>query len=156
MKLETGKEYKNGYGQIIKIVGKQGAYFIDGDALPDRYYENGLYAGPSILSRQNDKFNLMEIVMTHTETPWVEDSFSGGSRVIVGDAAQMVALVYGRGPEEQQANANLIAAAPELLEALKGARTGLDLLSEFSAYKKTAIAKIKEIDAAIAKAEGRS
>lgn len=61
MKLEIGKEYKNGYGQKIKIVGKQGAYFIDDDVIPDKYYDTGEYAGPSTLSRQNDKWNLIEL-----------------------------------------------------------------------------------------------
>jgi hypothetical protein len=57
----------------------------------------------------------------HTAGAWKVRSFSTGS---VGTENKMVAIVYGDDPdceldERQRANARLISAAPELLEAVE-------------------------------------
>ena len=55
--------------------------------------------------------------MTHTPGPWNAETFC----VWAGDK-YVAATQTGIPEEEQQANAKLIAAAPELLEALKAAK----------------------------------
>lgn len=111
----------------------------------------------------------------HTKGPWV---ISGGGSlhlsVLSQDDEQTIADVWfiRRDPEEGNANARLIAAAPELLEALRVARevitqdrtafadcsTGPDNTMEPDDL--AALVEYDEalwqIDAAIAKAEGRS
>lgn len=58
----------------------------------------------------------------HTPGPWMADFRLIGGRVVVNQAnagdRMQVALVNG-GADEQDANARLIAAAPDLLEALR-------------------------------------
>lgn len=49
----------------------------------------------------------------HTLGPWREDEDHRiGARAIIGDGQQLVALVYGRTPEEQVANVAVICAMP--------------------------------------------
>lgn len=57
----------------------------------------------------------------HTPGPWnkYSDNRGIGALQIDGDnSSQLVSLVYGRDKDEQNANAKLIAAAPELFDAL--------------------------------------
>ncbi len=58
---------------------------------------------------------------THTPGPWVSEATGQqpGAFSVVGDGRQLVALVYGENREAQKANAALIDAAPDLLEALE-------------------------------------
>lgn len=58
--------------------------------------------------------------MKHTKGPWQVSSWysEAGRSCGVSNGIQGVAGVYGMGRDEAEANARLIAAAPELLEAL--------------------------------------
>lgn len=98
----------------------------------------------------------------HTPGPWRPcepgSNFAKGkmfTRPVNGE--NLIATVSSEGRfAERQANARLIAAAPDMLEALKHAaqranETGNDVL----AWQETVYAMHKIIDAAIAKAEGR-
>ena len=100
----------------------------------------------------------------HTPGPWfVEDN----DRAISSNAATDIALVnmanirYGwDGPDfltasHRAANAQLIAAAPELLEALKYCRNKIAFMQEFGEWYSPERA-IEKADAAIAKATGDS
>ena len=81
----------------------------------------------------------------HTPGPWeIAPIESGDKDIIIVEPG--VALDYDDvDPEEQEANAHLIASAPELLEALKIALVHLPELPIIC----------EKIDRAIAKAEGR-
>ena len=63
----------------------------------------------------------------YTPGPWVAEDrgaygdFDGRSRVITGDDRR-IAIVQHKGDQEDEANAVLIAVAPEMLNALKHAR----------------------------------
>lgn len=61
---------------------------------------------------------------THTPGPWIDGGRAGYGRMVrAGSDAEprWIAVVYGEGTTpEFEANARLIAAAPELLVALKG------------------------------------
>jgi len=112
--------------------------------------------------------------MKHTPGPWVanagHDSYlretSSDDPIHayhVSESSEVgytVAIVLGDVPElDCAANARLIAAAPELLEALKKARYDLWLAlggDDDSDNAARAIKSISYIDAAIAKAEGKS
>ena len=107
----------------------------------------------------------------HTPGPWVVRQSSCGS---VGTDSMLIALTYGDDPDckaddRMRANARLIAAAPELLEALRVARdcvstdrqaladshTGPDGLDEDGAAGVAEYDRaLAVIDSAIAKAEG--
>jgi hypothetical protein len=62
--------------------------------------------------------------MSHTKGPWAASEhgaygdYDGNSIVILGDDLR-IAVVLGYDTKETRANARLIAAAPELLEALE-------------------------------------
>ena len=63
----------------------------------------------------------------HTQGPWRQDKWDA---VITASGSMLVTdgvALGGRSTEETRANARLIAAAPELLEALKWHRDALDL-----------------------------
>jgi hypothetical protein len=60
--------------------------------------------------------NDMSEELKHTPGPWIIRHEGVWS---VGTDHEMTALVYGCTDKEEEANAHLIAAAPELLEALK-------------------------------------
>ena len=93
----------------------------------------------------------------HTPGPWSVGSNSG--HIETANAWRMsIAICYnkdskadGVSKEEFKANAQLIAAAPELLEALKEARSILATAEDVSEHL-----SIKKIDAAIAKATGQN
>ena len=55
----------------------------------------------------------------HTPGPWIIDAHPVTQKRLVVGAGDWVAVCSERGEEEAQANARLIAAAPELLEALE-------------------------------------
>jgi ATP adenylyltransferase/5',5'''-P-1,P-4-tetraphosphate phosphorylase II len=56
----------------------------------------------------------------YTEGPWeIPSPQTIGAYEVIGDAHQLVALVYGESHDKQEANACLISAAPDLLEALQ-------------------------------------
>ena len=109
--------------------------------------------------------------MNHTPGPWFQ-GFSDGRRVVDGNGAS-VAWTYtarnGRPHSEVKANARLISAAPELLEACKEAMVlgshgvGSVNTSDDPDCKANAERNMSEcirimrvLSAAIAKAEGRT
>lgn len=91
----------------------------------------------------------------HTPGPW---RASGGSLTVPkchvlsgsGKASYALAHVFGETEVERMANARLIAAAPELLEACKAA---LPTLAREYPIGKSALSK--QVQIAIAKAEGK-
>ncbi len=93
----------------------------------------------------------------HTPGPW--RVFKGGvsGRIIgIGElngegVCDCGFGVWRGGSEEAEANARLIAAAPELLEALQKARNALDLVDDDSEFHDVQSAR-EMADAAIAKA----
>lgn len=100
----------------------------------------------------------------HTKAPWEFDEERGlnykptlsGTFEISNKEGYLVASVYGIDKEQAEINANLIASAPELLEALKylvdnTSLSKLNIKRDFSLINAHANA-LK----AIAKAEGRS
>lgn len=99
--------------------------------------------------------------MSHTPGPWsVATPTYGANGVLYILAPQQsenewpreVAVLYSGGEDEQDANARLIAAAPELLAALRIARETIAMACGTTApFVKQAFAII---DPAIAKAEG--
>lgn len=97
----------------------------------------------------------------HTKGPWalgVEGDGAVGSVYCDNALGSRVAIVYGPGQQftaftrvEEEANARLIAAAPELLEALILARADFAGLPHSLGYDFTHLPKI---DALIARATG--
>ena len=109
----------------------------------------------------------------HTPGPWTilpGDDFDGGLVVYCADVDQMPnpsycakTIAIGEGVDEGegswpevQANAALVAAAPEMLEALKWARpiAELWLTTNSVPFANKDFSGLDAIDAAIAKAEG--
>lgn len=95
----------------------------------------------------------------HTPGPWSAEPMEDGCSVAyrINDASGYeVAVTSGRDSDgEEAANARLIAAAPDMLAALKEAR---DLLAGDLTgveWKRACHAFVAKADAAIAKAEGR-
>ena len=98
----------------------------------------------------------------HTPGPWyvLETKHCVGGPLGPNGIGSGIAMcgMRARTPEEQEANARLIAAAPDLLDALKG------IVREIRAYSSPecddadsiGYAELKAADAAIAKAEGRA
>ena len=90
--------------------------------------------------------------MPHTPGDWIAckrgdyRDFNGNSNVILGFGGMRIAAVHNNGKGEGQENANLIAAAPDLLAACK---TAVSLLPFHGSRWFT------DIERAIAKAEGR-
>lgn len=92
----------------------------------------------------------------HTPGPWIQDRSCEGRTVVANDPngiAFNLAHLPGEHPM-QEANARLIAAAPDLLEACKPALEMLDC-AEMERMKLRGKAKtIRQLRAAIAKAQG--
>jgi len=87
----------------------------------------------------------------HTPAPWIAGNSTGiGAHEVMGDGSQLVALIYGRSKEEQDANAAVIAAAPDLLDALKA----LLVCAEAECVSGSSYEPIQEARAAILQAEG--
>lgn len=94
----------------------------------------------------------------HSPAPWTTkyDPSTHRFEINADHAGQCVAFIHvppAVGYENRQANAHLIAAAPELYEALEGVRFGID-----AEYKRSGCLVAKDelatIDAALAKARG--
>lgn len=83
----------------------------------------------------------------HTPGPWVAEPGGGRGAWIMGANREWTALACGDTDESANANARLIAAAPELLEALKVAQIWLDLDGRYD---------MRGINAAIEKATGEA
>ncbi len=104
----------------------------------------------------------------HTPGPWVFSSNlrEGGIARIMPSYRQrfcIATIPTGNDTDAKEADARLIAAAPELLGALKSARQTLDSLRNALHYGKeqsrgnqVCIERLSEIDAVIAKATGES
>jgi hypothetical protein len=99
--------------------------------------------------------------MTFTPGPWKAVPDSGSESFafeIATERMEGVALIYAY-DTPSEANARLIAAAPELLEALRQALAVVDAVADGRAEDVVELAKriaSDVVDAAIAKAEGRS
>lgn len=99
----------------------------------------------------------------HTPGPWAQDEkHTGGAVAVIGDGSQLVALIYGRTREEQEANTNGISALPDLLaaghEAVEGIREAvriMDLMGRGGDARE--LARVgHNLDCAISRAEGRT
>ena len=82
----------------------------------------------------------------YTPGAWVEPAYDKEGGIADICTCKPTALDPHRDPEEQYANAHLIASAPELLEALIDCREAL--------RRAGATGELKVVDAAIAKARG--
>ena len=88
-----------------------------------------------------------------------DETVNHGPIIIQRHGALEVAVIYGDGKEQRAANASLIAAAPELLEALKALEDHVVRLQELGvnrgiAYEDDESEVMETVRAAIAKAEG--
>lgn len=105
---------------------------------------------------------------THTPGPWLDTTRgpeAGSCRVIEGtptptvDTAKffngeyVIAKLYG---PQREANAALIAAAPELLTALKGCMSALEAIHDVAPAATSRAQRLATGRAAIAKAEGKA
>ena len=89
--------------------------------------------------------------MIHTPGPWTTERLNGsdwGHLVHIGD--ELDVLVQNADPDEELANARLIAAAPELLEAAKAILEREDQRDDF------ADPLLEKLRLAIRKSEGRA
>jgi hypothetical protein len=92
--------------------------------------------------------------MKHTPGPWVfyDDSNDGKTnRIEIVAIGKTIAHIYHSVPQEDVPNARLIAAAPDLLEALKNAAEAFEVASEGEGINFHLYAE--DARAAIAKAE---
>lgn len=91
--------------------------------------------------------------MEHSPSPWT--ALETGL-ILDANGAVVVPDVYGDEQEDKEANAALIAAAPELLEALRAIRTTSEIEIDDGELALCALAEIRaRTMAAIAKAEGK-
>lgn len=96
----------------------------------------------------------------HTPGPWKAEDLNNMGGAIVTAGSREVARTWGYDMADMAANARLIAAAPEMLDALKAAQSRLcehcpgyrDDLGQIGDHTDECLAAIN----AIAKAEGRS
>ena len=94
---------------------------------------------------------------THTKGPWVVDG-SGIRAIVRGVDVTIVAVRHRLAAEVHEANARMIAAAPELLDALQALYAGP--CSAYDEPERTRISMnvsreaFKKMEAAIAKATG--
>ena len=94
---------------------------------------------------------------THTPGPWVASPFGDCAYEIVNEVGTAIAEVDGAHEDSAriEANANLIAAAPELLAALRSARSWVAQYAELRGHEAASASMLRVIEAAIAKAGGR-
>ena len=96
----------------------------------------------------------------HTPEPWIALPFGDCAYEVMAPDGTVIAVIDGA-PDESavlEANARLIAAAPELLAALREAVTSLEYaVAALQAPERCAMREnIADARAAIAKAEGRA
>jgi hypothetical protein len=101
----------------------------------------------------------------HTPGPWLREKRSATDAILAGEHVTVIAEVYGRSSGHNEtciANARLIAAAPDLLEACRGARPYIYDMIKRGALPEGEddshfgdVQALKAINAAIDKAEGR-
>lgn len=92
-----------------------------------------------------------EEMSRHTPGPW--GLYDGGTIIsTVGDAAKAIAVLAPLWPDQQKANAYLIAAAPDLLSAAKGALAYMSNALRCGPEGETC----RRLRLAIAKAEGEA
>jgi len=95
----------------------------------------------------------------HTSGPWIvydDSDYGKTNRIEIAARGKTVAHIYHSVPEKDLPNARLIAAAPDLLEALKRVMPFIDCIAavtreEIIEYE----AAMKMADAAIKKATGQ-
>lgn len=105
----------------------------------------------------------------HTPGPWEKSKKRDGTRVVLSSGRVIRAKVHGPltvgspGYDEAEANARLIAAAPDLLEAAKAALRGLEHAAHFAntwqddghpIFEASYQRRMDALRAAIARAEG--
>lgn len=117
-------------------------------------------------NKQNDALNEQrQEAQGHTPGPWevfaVMNIGEGQKKYIGGYIAGVrvdvcqIQFTSTITKEERDANASLIAAAPELLEACRIALQGLEDYGHNKEWENNLIADIRTLQAAIAKAEGK-
>lgn len=94
--------------------------------------------------------------MAHTPGPWSAIKAAHGVIDIFDGRGRDIVTVFGGGvePESKEANARLMAASPELLDAVKKLRRAFWADSDIITADE-ACDLIDEVDRVIAKAEGR-
>lgn len=94
---------------------------------------------------------------SHTPAPWrYQTDENGDNTLIVDKDGKFITDVRVNITASQQANARLIVAAPELLEALKAAREYLSESNEYNDGNRKENTLMNVFESAIAKAEGQS
>lgn len=95
---------------------------------------------------------------THTRGRWQLGNATSAGRFVGSspDGVLGIAMAFGDSPDEQDANARLIAAAPDLLEACKAIAVGPSEDLNHDEATQMVRANLAKVRAAIAKAEGRS
>jgi hypothetical protein len=100
---------------------------------------------------------------THTRAPWQLANATPAGRFVGSgpDGVLGIAMAFGDTPEEQDANARLIAAAPELLAALDLSRQFINAVLENGERWRDVFTKntgwlAEQVERAIAKAGGQS
>ncbi len=94
----------------------------------------------------------------HTPGPWKRSTKGRGNDIFTKSTFRVgpIATTFARNDSrEQEANACLIAAAPELLEALKLLQDAWDVMMEYGTEPDEGLEIFEAADAAIAKAEGQ-
>lgn len=83
-----------------------------------------------------------------------ENWYANDGQIYPTETGKTLAIIpyYDKENKEQEANALLIASAPELLEACRGAKQLLDSLSMLTEEQESVL---KNLEEAIAKAEGK-
>lgn len=97
----------------------------------------------------------LEVAGEHTPGPWTARRMHAGGWDVFDPRGRDVVTVYGGGVgiESREANARLIAAAPDLLEALIEALPYVESCEYDNGYKPGAVAKVvRNMNAAILKA----
>lgn len=92
-------------------------------------------------------------------TPWNQE-LGDGLFIISNSVGELVAKAVGQSREDDEANAHLIAAAPEMLEALKAVMSRIKAAGGKGARVKLILLQLlstkADVENAIAKAEGHN